>query len=157
MKIINNELLGNLSNEAQLNSRKRKNFNFHEASTDPIQRMLNAFEPGTYVRPHRHSFPPKREVFIVLAGEVAVLFFDDAGNIIHRVVLNRDKGMYGVEIEPGAWHSIVSLQSGSVVYEVKDGPYDVPSDKDFAPWAPVEGEMDSIAYLQKMEAPLKND
>ena len=59
---INNQLLDTLAQQASASPRKRKNHNFHPEAGDPIQRMLNALNPGTYVQPHRHISPLKREV-----------------------------------------------------------------------------------------------
>lgn len=33
-------------------------------------------------------------------------------------------------------------------YEVKQGPYDPQRAKEFAPWAPLEGTPEALAYLQ---------
>ena len=33
------------------------------------------------------------------------------------------KGAYGVNIPKGTWHTIEVLESGTVIFEVKDGPY----------------------------------
>ena len=151
MKIIDNELLVKVSVEASSNSRRRKNFNFHENYSDPINRMLNAFEPGTYVQPHRHAHPDKREVFIILTGRVGLFVFDDHGEVKQLFVLDRDAGLHGVEVPPGTWHTVISLEPGSVVYEVKDGPYQPLDDKDFAKWAPPEGSEQSAVYLQGLE------
>jgi hypothetical protein len=37
-----------------------------------------------------------------------------------------------------------------VCYEVKPGPYSAASDKDFAPWAPREGDPTAKAYLEML-------
>ncbi|MFT3740334.1 MAG: WbuC family cupin fold metalloprotein [Breznakibacter sp.] len=150
MKIIDERLLQQLGEQARQLPRKRKNLNFHWGDGDLLQRMLNAFEPGTYVRPHRHKDPDKREVFIVLKGRVAMMFFDDTGILSRTVVLSAKDGTYGVEVEPGEWHAVASLEKGSVVYEIKDGPYSPATDKDFAPWAPVEGLPECDGYLHKL-------
>ena len=44
------------------------------------------------------------------------------------------------------------LEPDTVVFEVKPGPYQPTSDKDFAPWAPAEGGPDAPAYLADLEA-----
>lgn len=148
LKIVSPEFLDELSQKAILSPRQRMNHNFHDDLADPINRMLNAFEPGTYVQPHRHENPDKHEVFIVLRGSLVVVFFDNAGTPTDFVLLNRDKGNYAVEIPVGAWHSVISLEPGTVVYEVKDGPYLPISDKNFASWAPKEGESECTEYLK---------
>ncbi len=126
------------------------NHNFHDDLADPISRMLNALEPGTYVQPHKHENPDKREIFIVLRGSLVVVIFDDSGNPADFILLDPRKGNHVVEIPPGAWHSLFSLESGTVVYEVKDGPYIPISDKNFATWAPKEGEPGCEEFLSQL-------
>jgi len=159
MYIINNDRLNSLSEEAQKSPRKRKNFNFHSVLEDPINRMLNAMEPDTYTPPHKHENPDKREVFIVLRGSFAFFLYDDEGTITDIILLNKEKGVYGVEVPPRKWHSIMSLEKGSVVYEIKDGPYDAQTDKILATWAPVEGSSEVEEYLEylKKEINRKNN
>jgi cupin fold WbuC family metalloprotein len=137
---INNILLQETIKQAKESSRKRKNFNFHKSLDANVQRMLNALEPGTYVQPHKHENPDKVEVFMVLKGEILVIEFDDEGHIVEQVILSAASGNFGVEIPPKIWHSIIPLESGTVVFEVKDGPYSPIDDKNFAPWAPKEGD-----------------
>jgi len=150
LKIVSNEKLNELSQKAVVAPRKRLNFNYHDDLGDPINRMLNAFEPGTYVQPHKHENPDKREVFILLKGSLLVVFFDNDGNPTEFILLDRDKGNYAVEIAPGTWHTIIALETGSVVYEVKDGPYSPLDDKNFASWAPKEGMSECADYLQRL-------
>jgi hypothetical protein len=51
MKTITPRDLAMLSTEARGSVRQRKNLNLHVTLVDPVQRLLNAFEPGSYVRP----------------------------------------------------------------------------------------------------------
>ena len=66
MKIINEALLDETTGRAKQSPRLRMNYNFHEHSDDPVNRLLNALEPGTYLRPHRHLNPKKDEIFLLL-------------------------------------------------------------------------------------------
>lgn len=150
MILIEEKLLDKLSQEAKMSLRKRKNHNFHELLSDPINRMLNAFEPGSYVQPHKHENPDKREVFIVLRGAVVMFYFDNEGNITNHVLISRESGCYGIEVEPRVWHSVVSVEPGSVMYEIKDGPYQATNDKIMAPWAPAEGDPGAGNYLAEL-------
>ena len=136
IKIITKKLLEATSNKAKESSRLRMNHNFHEDLNDPVNRMLNALEPDTYLRPHRHQTPPKDEVYIVLEGDLDVLIFDDCGNIIQRENLNPQKGKYGVDIPAGVWHSMIVNKSGTVIYEAKAGPFAPLLSEDFASWSP---------------------
>ena len=150
LKIVTPEFLSELSQKAANSPRQRLNHNFHDDLADPINRMLNAFEPGTYIQPHKHENPDKREVFIVLRGRLVVVIFDDSGNPVDFILLDTAKGNYAIEVPPGVWHNVVSLESGTVVYEIKDGPYIQPLDKNFASWAPKEGDSDCDQYLKKL-------
>ena len=62
---IDLSLLNQVSKIAVDSTRKRKNFNFHQLE-DPVQRFLNAIEPGSYIQPHRHKEPLRDEAFIIL-------------------------------------------------------------------------------------------
>lgn len=150
MIAINNELLFALSDEAASSKRKRKNYNFHKEPQARIQRMLNAMEPGTYVRPHKHEDPDKLEVFFCIKGRIAVIEWTEQGEIIRIEILDPLLGNYGVEVPARTWHSLVSLEAGSVAWEVKDGPYDPADDKHFAPWAPAEGDPDAEVWLNDL-------
>lgn len=145
---IDSELVSNVSAKAKNAGRKRMNHNFHQEQNDTLQRMLNAMEPGTYVRPHRHVAPVKREAFVILRGRIAFIEFDDFGTITESCIMDAARGCYGAEITPGAFHTLVSLEPGSVLYELKDGPYDADTDKEFADWAPEEGSVEAVEYVK---------
>lgn len=138
---INNELIERVARKAKTAPRKRINYNFHQDYNEHIQRILNAADPQTYVRPHKHESPDKTEIFIILKGRVLCVEFDDTGKIKDHFFLDPGKGNLGVEIKPGVWHSFISLKNGSCVYEVKEGPYNPKADKQFAPWSPAEGDI----------------
>ena len=78
MKLITEQLLDETTARAKVNPRLRMNYNFHEDLDDPVNRLLNAMEPGTYLRPHRHLNPDKDEVFLLLRGKAAVFIFDES-------------------------------------------------------------------------------
>jgi cupin fold WbuC family metalloprotein len=159
MIVIDKKLTDKLTEEAVILPRKRKNHNFHRLLSDPMNRMLHAMEPETYVQPHKHENPDKREAFIILKGKVAVVEFDNEGNIREHIILDPVTGNYGAEIQPRTWHCLIALEKGSLVYEVKDGPYDPSDDKFFASWAPAEGDAGTENYknalLAQMNSPLE--
>ncbi len=70
---------------------------------------------------HRH--PTKDESFVILRGKVRVTTHNDDGSIIEDVVLSQESGNYGVDIPKNVWHKLESLESGSVVFECKEGPF----------------------------------
>ncbi len=121
MKVIDEKLLNQVSEEARNSPRLRMNYNFHESLDDKCHRMLNAIEPGTDIPIHRH--PTKDESFVVLRGKVRSTIYDDDGTVIESVVLCQEEGRYGVDIPKGVWHKLESLESGSVVFECKEGPF----------------------------------
>ncbi len=151
MKRLDTAALRALSAEAAALPRRRKNLNLHESPDDPIQRLCNAFEPGTYLRPHRHTAGGVWELFVLLTGRAAMLTFDDAGRVTERVELGADKNLI-VEIPPATWHSLVSLAPGTVLFEVKRGPYRPTGEGDFAPWAPKEGDAQAGTFGTWMES-----
>jgi len=148
MIIIDSHLLEVVSAQAKVSPRRRQNFNFHKDYSDTLQRLLNAMEPLSYIQPHRHADPDKREVFFSLRGRIAVIEFDDLGNITGHTVLNPSDGKFGAEIPERTFHTIIALDPGTVAYEVKDGPYSPIDDKNFASWAPKEGSAGVADYLR---------
>ena len=78
-------------------------------------------EPGTQVPIHRH--PTKDETFVLLRGRVRVTIHNDDGSVKDCVVLCPEEGVYGVNIPKGVWHTLESLESGSVFFECKVGPF----------------------------------
>ncbi len=143
---INDKLIKKISFAAKQSARKRKNYNFHKEPGDKLQRMLNALEPETYIQPHKHENPDKREAFIIIKGKMVIVEYDNEGNITDHILVDRSKGNYGAEVQPGKWHSIICLEPGTVYYEVKDGPYDPDADKEFATWAPDEGSIYAVEF-----------
>lgn len=148
---IDTNLINNLSGKAKINERKRMNLNIHKSKDDLIQRFLNAMEPGTYIRPHKHELPRKRELFAVVRGEFLILEFDNEGNITDNIILSHETGDFAAEISPNTWHTVIALKTSSVALEIKDGPYDPNDDKVFAPWAPNEEDSAGAkAFLEKI-------
>lgn len=123
---------------------------FHPTAIDPLHRMLNVLQPHSYVQPHRHQTPPKAESIIVLKGSLGCVIFDEAGAIEQAAVLGADRPAFGIDLHAGVFHTIFALEEDTAVFEVKQGPYERISDKDFAPWAPREGSPEAAAYLARL-------
>ena len=119
--IIDKNLLNQVSEQAKASPRLRMNYNFHLSLEDKCHRFLNAVEPGTVVPIHRH--PTKDESFVILRGKVRVTTHNDDGSIIEDVVLSQESGNYGVDTPKNVWHKLESLESGSVIFECKEGPF----------------------------------
>ena len=134
--------------------RRRLNYNFHQTAADNPHRFLNVLLHGTYIRPHRHLFPPKSETFLVLEGVADVILFDDGGAITARYSLGADTSdgrLWGVDLPPGVWHTVLARSERAVCFEVKPGPWEPASDKEFATWAPLEGSPEAAEYCQTLE------
>ena len=127
MKIIDEQLLDAVTSEARKSPRLRMNYNFHKSLDEKCHRFLNAMEVGTVVPIHHHV--TKDETFIVLRGKVRLNIYNDQGEVTASVVLCAAEGRYGVDIPRNTWHAVECLETGSVIFEVKEGPF-VPHEKD---------------------------
>jgi cupin fold WbuC family metalloprotein len=147
MQLIDTALLESLTGKAKTSPRKRMNFNLHASLEDPVQRLFNAIEPGTYIRAHRHADPETFELFLMLRGSAVLLFFDDSGYVVERTDLSAQGPLFGVEIPPQTWHAMASREDGTIFFEVKKGPYVTPSGSNVASWAPAEGEKRAADFV----------
>jgi len=130
MKLIDKQLLDNVSRQAQKSDRLRMNYNFHQSLEEKCHRFLNAVEPGTMVEIHRH--PTKEESFVLLRGKVRVTTYNGDGTVKESVLLCPEEGLYGVDIPKNVWHNVECLESGSVFFECKEGPF-VPHEEEGVP------------------------
>jgi len=152
---ITDKFIEEVSQKAKSSPRKRINYNFHKSYGEAVQRLLNAAEPGTYIQPHKHEKPDKAEVFIILKGRVVIVEFDEKGKVVDHVILDPKGGAKAVEVPPRVWHSFIALRPSSVLYEVKEGPYNETVDKRFASWAPEEGTKESQKFNGRIIKGLK--
>ena len=120
--IIDKTLLDSLTLQAQASPRLRMNMDLRNSPEDRSQRMLNAIEPGSVLPIHRHR--KSSETVVMLRGRMCWVFYDDAGKETERVVLDARGDVRCMSIEMGRWHSLKSLESGSVLLECKDGAYE---------------------------------
>jgi cupin fold WbuC family metalloprotein len=150
--IIDVHCLDALTRAAGEAPRRRRNLDFHTVASHPAQRLLNAVEPDSYIRPHRHTDPQKEETFIVVRGAFGLVLFDSSGRIERTALLRAGGPLLGANVPAGAFHSLVSLEPGSVFFEAKAGPYDPATDKEWPSWAPSEGDPDAPDYLAGLRA-----
>ena len=137
LKVFDIEYISDLQNKAQNSQRKRKHSNIHESYQEPCQRLFNAIEFGSYIRPHRHFGDTSEELLIAVRGVMALFTFDDFGNVLHTVVFSSHKhgneNAVGLQISGKIWHTVVALEQRCLVLEVKRGPFDPNNAKEFAP------------------------
>lgn len=159
MKIFDAQYLDDLTGKAKVSPRLRQHRNVHQSYQEASQRLFNAIEPGSYIRPHRHASDPKEELLIAVRGVMAMVTFDDQGAVTKVLRFGTEK--YGDEMAAGAevssstWHTVIALEPGCVLLEVKAGPFDPNQPKDLAPWAPEEGTSSAVSYLQQLMLRIK--
>ena len=121
--VIDKQLLDELTAKAKESPRLRMNMDLRNSAEDTSQRMLNAIEPGTEVPIHRHQ--KTSETVVMLRGSAVQWLYDDAGAVVGKVMLGSGAEMVpAMNVEKGQWHRIESLESGTVILEMKDGAYE---------------------------------
>lgn len=120
--IIDQKFLDALTEEAKNSPRLRMNKDMRTSVNDQSQRMFNALEPGTVLPIHRHS--KTTETILCIRGTIRVEFFDDHAHITDSYILKPNSETVAIQIPVGQWHSAVSMESGTVMFECKDGPYE---------------------------------
>ena len=119
--VVYKSLLDNLSEQAKANPRLRQAMDLRNSPDDLSQRMLNALEPGTIMPIHRHH--GSSEAVVILRGKIRWMFYDENGKETESIVLDANGPIRMIVAEKDRWHSLECLESGSVLYESKDGPY----------------------------------
>ena len=118
--IIDNNLMDKLTAQAKESPRLRMNLDLRNSTEDTSQRMLNAIEPGTVVPIHRHW--GSSEIVICLRGHFEECFYDADGKLTETIDML--PGGIALNVPIGQWHTAKSLESGTVLFECKDGPYE---------------------------------
>ena len=98
------------------------NLDLRNSSADQSQRMLNAIEPGSPLPIHR--LRKSSEAVVCLRGRLIEDFYDDLGQLTESIELSACSQAVAINIPIGQWHTVRSMESGTVIMEVKDGPYE---------------------------------
>lgn len=125
---ITRALLDDLTAQAKASPRLRMNMDLRNSAEDQSQRMLNAIEPGSPVPIHRHRH--SSETVVCLRGRLRELYYDDAGALTDTIDLEAAGDCPALNIPIGQWHTVESLESGTVIIEIKDGPYEPLGEED---------------------------
>ena len=126
---ITQAILDKLTAEAKASPRWRMNLDLRDSEDDQSQRMLNAIEPGSEVPIHRHQ--KTSETVVCLRGRLIEEYYDDLERICTEAIeLTPNGPVVALNIPAGQWHTVRALESGTVILEVKDGPYEPLSPKD---------------------------
>jgi cupin fold WbuC family metalloprotein len=156
MKVFSSQYFDDLLSAASQSDRLRAHANVHGAYTDQCQKLFNAIRIDSYIRPHRHSLDPKDECLIAIRGLFGFIEFSEKGSIESITLFGSEKYSQqlsiasGIELPAGVWHTVVSLVDESILFEVKSGPFDPSVAKEFAPWAPEEGALESKEYAEQL-------
>ena len=119
---ITQALLDCLTEQAKASPRLRMNMDLRNSAEDKSQRMLNAIEPGSPLPIHRHR---KSETVVCLRGRIVEEFYDDLERTCtESIELSPNGPVIALNIPIGQWHTVRVLESGTVIMEVKDGPYE---------------------------------
>ena len=126
--VIDKAVLDNLTAQAQASPRLRMNLDLRNSAEDTSQRMLNAIEPGSVVPVHRHR--KSSETLVVLRGRVVEEYYSSEGVVEECIELAAGGSVCALNIPAGQWHTLRSLESGTVILEMKDGTYEEMKDED---------------------------
>ena len=124
--VISKEVLDDLTAKAKENPRLRQSMDMRNSADDQSQRMLNALEPGTVMPIHRHK--GSSETCVCIRGHFEEYMYDSEGRLVETV--DMFPGGPVLNIEKGQWHSLKCLESGTVLFEAKDGSYQPLSPED---------------------------
>ncbi len=126
---ITQAILDDLTAKAKASPRLRMNLDLRNDENDSSQRMLNAIEPGSVIPIHRHQ--KSSETVVCLRGRVVEEYYDEHERICTEAIELTPNGQtVALNIPAGKWHTLRSLESGSVILEMKDGAYEPTSDGD---------------------------
>jgi len=125
---ISQVLLDELTAQAKASPRLRMNKDLRNSVADQSQRMLNAIEPGSPLPIHRHM--KSSETVVCLRGKLREIYYNDNREVTEIIVLAPDSGCVALNIPLGQWHTVEVLESGTVIIEVKDGPYEPLTEED---------------------------
>ena len=126
---ITQAILDGLTEQAKASPRLRMNMDLRNGDGDQSQRMLNAIEPGSQLPIHRHQ--NTSETVVCLRGRLVEEYYDELERICtDRIELSPNGPVAAVNIPAGQWHSLRVIESGTVILEMKDGPYEPITDAD---------------------------
>ncbi|KIN90041.1 WbuC family cupin fold metalloprotein [Thauera sp. SWB20] len=170
--------LDTLCTQARASPRLRQHRNVHTDYADPCQRVFNAITTRSYLVPHRHALSPRDETMLAVRGRLALVVFDEAGEVVEvvhfgaqggeggylgaqgcaggssgmNVLGPTDRPAAGVLVPAGTWHTVLALDDDAILFETKAGPFDPAAPKEPAPWAPAEGTVEAGAYFARLRA-----
>ena len=146
---FNSQMLRDLIENSQTSERGRAVTVLHPSSKKGFRVMVNCMQPRSYMQAHKHSIDIGEESWILLQGKLALLLFNEVGEVVDVQILSSTENL-SVTISSNTYHTAIVLEENTVIYEISDGPYDAAKYKEFAEFAPAEGDEKSEAYFKKL-------
>ena len=148
---VSREMLDELTRRARQAPRGRFRLCLHRSTNEEIQEMLIACVKGTYFRPHRNRMTNAKSYHVVL-GELAVVLFDEEGQVMHRVRLGPTESGHPflIRLADPNWHTPIPLSDVVVYHEVCTGPFLANQDQEYSSWSPPEGDPAVGDYLNAL-------
>ena len=150
MKLVTDALLDELAVAAIASPRRRAHRELHEGgAADPLQRFLVVARADSFFAPHRHH--TRAELCTMLRGTAEFLTFDDEGRVLQRQRVGTGAGAMACEMPPRTWHTVIPRSDVVAFLEVKLGPYDAKTAKEFAPWSPAESDAGAVRLREWLD------
>jgi cupin fold WbuC family metalloprotein len=147
---INQSDISQLIEKSYQNKRKRAIKVIHPPQKEGYRMIINCIQPDSYIQPHIHKLNNGSENWIYLKGKIGLILFDTTGKIEDIKIISHNSHLM-IDIPPNTYHTAISLEKDSIMYEVSNGPYDQNTYKEFAPWAPNEESENQADYLQQLK------
>ena len=148
MKGFGQQDIDALIGKSRTSPRRRAAIALHPADKRGTRCIVNCIQPDSYVAPHLHPSQDGQEIWIPYQGRIALITFDEPGEIKDKIYLSRGEHNF-VEIPERTFHTAVALGEDSIMYEFSEGPYVQSTYKEFATWAPSEDDTERAAEFLK--------
>lgn len=120
----------------------------HQRPEAILHDMIVLARDGAYTAPHKHV--AKDETYHALRGRAVLAFFDDAGNVTQRLLLD-PKELPVARVGAGQFHTLLPASDVFVFHESRQGPFEPKGDAVNAPWAPPPADPAAgVAYLRSL-------
>jgi len=124
--------LDDLTEQAKVNPKLRRHYDLRTDLDDLSQRMLNAIEPRSFIHLHRHT--RSTETVCVIRGAVKQSFYEEVPGETNadgtpvlvkkkEFVVRADSRCPVYVIPKNEWHTLESIESGTIIFESKDGQF----------------------------------
>lgn len=122
-RVIDKDLLDGLSDRAKNSPDLWMDYNLYHAPEDKCLILLKAIEPGSTAI--ISSSPKTSDTIICMRGKLVVECYDSSEGISKEsVTLTPNGSVVAVNIPIGQWHKLYACESGTIIMEMVNGPYE---------------------------------